>query len=330
MRASTARSPERRRLDDVDHDVAVTVDHGLPRRRVARHQATLGSNDGLRTDLVRINCLTKLADRTTPLARVSTGSASQRLSDIHPELASILKRGGILSPPRFEVSEISVETVMVPMRDGVGSRPTSICRPASGSDDRCPHAVRAGVDHDAGALMSLARRGFAILSQDVRGTGGSEPAERDIWVYEPEDGYDCVEWIGAQEWFDGFLGAAGASYVGQTQWHMALHPAMSTIVPEVSGLGIAVNTAHLHMFMNAYARSVGHGLDKVDVPYSELEALILEETLSSGTFDEPLHEPLSDEVLARFPELREPPPMERKRRLWERYCSPTAPHGRSS
>jgi uncharacterized protein len=90
---------------------------------------------------------------------------------------------------------------------------------------------------------------------------GREPDSWDYYMYEPEDGYDLVEWVSQQDWFDGFLGSRGGSYVGQTQWHMAMHPRMSTIVPEVSGLGVAVNTVHLHMFANAYARSVGKGED---------------------------------------------------------------------
>jgi uncharacterized protein len=254
---------------------------------------------------------------------VNTGTKPQSLSDVSPELANVLKRGGILSAPRFEVSEITVQTVMVPMRDGVRLATELYLPPVLPAPTiavRTPYARN--VDHYAGAFMSLARRGFVIVSQDVRGTGGSEPADAwDHYVYEPEDGYDCAEWISAQEWFDGFLGAAGASYVGQTQWHMAMHPAMSTIVPEVSGLGIAVNTVHWHMFVNAYAPSVGHGEDKVAIPYYELEGLILDETLATGYFDEPLHTSIPETVLGQLPELRELPPMAAKRRLWEHYCS---------
>jgi predicted acyl esterase len=142
-------------------------------------------------------------------------------------------------------------------------------------------------------------------------------------MYEPEDGYDLVEWVSQQAWFDGFLGACGGSYSGQTQWQMAMHPSVSTIVPDVSGLGVAINTVHLHMFNNAYARSVGKGENKIAVPYFELEGQIVEETLATGYFNEPLHKPLSEALLARLPNLRALTPFQAKRWLWDHYCSLT-------
>src|SRR5262249_14611268 len=128
-------------------------------------------------------------------------------------------------------------------------------------------------------------------------------------------------WISRQTWFDGFLGSCGGSYVGQTQWCMATHPRMSTFVPEVSGLGVAVNTAHLYLFLNAYARSVGKGDEKISVPYDQLERLMHEETLAGGYFNEPLHQPFTEALLARYPNLRTQPPSQAKRWLWEQYCA---------
>src|SRR6185312_6059184 len=194
------------------------------------------------------------------------------LADVAPDLQRILRRSLILTPPRFSISEIRCRMVKVSMRDGI-QLATDVYLPPS---IRAPTvAVRTpysrGLEPYAGAFQSLARRGYAVVVQDCRGTGDSEPNHWDYYMYEQEDGYDLVEWISHQPWFDGFIGACGASYLGQTQWHMAMHPKMSTIVPEVSGLGVAVNTLHLHMFCNAYARSVGRGESKVSVPYFELE-----------------------------------------------------------
>jgi putative CocE/NonD family hydrolase len=98
---------------------------------------------------------------------------------------------------------------------------------------------------------------------------------------------------------------------------------MSTIVPEVSGLGVGVNTARLYMFSNAYARSVGKGEGKVDVPFFELEGQMLGETLAGGYFNEPLNRPPPASLLERFPDLDSRPPLEAKRWLWEHYCSLT-------
>jgi predicted acyl esterase len=247
---------------------------------------------------------------------------SALLSDVAPELAHVLARPTHLTPPRFDASAINVETVMVAMRDGARLAtdvwlPPVLPAPVIAS--RTPYE-RAN-DDNVGAFLGLARRGYAVVSQDCRATGGSEPDSWDYYVYEPEDGYDLVDWIGNQEWFDGFIGACGGSYVGQTQWQMAMHPAMSTIVPEVSGLGVAINTAHLHMFANAYARSMGKGEGKIDVPYSELEGQMLDETLATGYFNEPLEKPLSDALLQRFPALREVSHPEAQRWLWAHYCS---------
>ena len=185
------------------------------------------------------------------------------LADVAPELAHILARPAIHTPAKYVVSEIRCETMMVAMRDGVRLAtdlylPPKLPAPAVAV--RTPYA-KAG-DAMVGVFLALARRGYVVISQDCRGTGDSEPDSWDYYMFESEDGYDFVEWVAAQDWFDGFLGACGGSYVGQTQWQMAMHSKMSTIVPEVSGLGIAVNTMHLHMFCNAYAKTVGKGEGK--------------------------------------------------------------------
>jgi predicted acyl esterase len=253
---------------------------------------------------------------------------SQSLVEVAPQLARILKRPLILTPPRFAISEIRIESVMVRMRDGVQLAtdlylPPSVPAPAIAL--RTPYGRNS--DISVGVLLSFARRGYVVVSQDCRGTGESEPEGWDYYLYEPEDGYDLVEWISQQTWFDGFLGSLGGSYVGQTQWQMAMHAAMSTIVPAVSGLGIAVNTAHLHMLNNAYARSTGKGQDKrktedkAAVPLFELEEQMVNETQATGYFNEPLHKPFSEGLLARFPNLRAMAPMEAKRWLWKEYCS---------
>jgi hypothetical protein len=242
--------------------------------------------------------------------------------DVAPDLARVLRRPGFVSQSRFDPSEIRIDTLMVVMRDGVRLAtdvwlPPDL--PAPVVAVRTPYG-RAG-DDNAGVFLGLARRGYGVVSQDCRATGGSEPDSWDYYVYEPEDGYDLIEWITKQDWFDGFIGSCGGSYVGQTQWQMAMHPAMSTIVPEVSGLGVAVNTMHLHMFGNAYARSVGKGDSKIDIPYTELEGQMLDETLATGYFNEPLWKPFPAALLQRFPDLTDLPHGEAQRRLWEHYCS---------
>jgi predicted acyl esterase len=249
----------------------------------------------------------------------------QRLVDISPELERLLTQGN-LPPPQFAASDIKCESVWVAMRDGVRLATDLYlppARPAPVIAVRTPYG-RSMEDYSyAAALHSFARRGYVVVSQDCRGTGDSEPDGWDYYMFESEDGYDLIDWVSQQDWCDGFIGSFGGSYVGQTQWCMATHPAMSTIAPAVSGLGIAINTARLYMFLNAYAHSIGKGEGKVAVHFTEMERLMENETLAGGYFNEPLHRPFSEALLARFSNLREPPPSEAKRWLWEHYCAMT-------
>ena len=251
-------------------------------------------------------------------------SKPELLTELSPELARVLTHCD-LPPPQFGVSDIKCETVYVRMRDGTRLATDLYLPPVRSAPViavRTPYGRSMERYGFAASLLSFARRGYVVVSQDCRGTGDSEPDTWDFGVFEPEDGYDLIDWIVQQGWFGGFIGSCGSSYVGQTQWPMATHPAMSTIVPHVSGLGFAVNTVHFHMFCNAYARVVGKGEGKLSgVHYSEMEHLIETETMAGGYFNEPLHKPLSEALLARFPQLRVMAPTQAERWLWERYCS---------
>jgi uncharacterized protein len=244
------------------------------------------------------------------------------LADAAPELARLLKRNVFLTAPRYSVADIRCETVFVTMRDGTRLAtdlylPPELPAPAIAM--RTPYAR----DRDGfvGVFMSFARRGYVAVSQDCRGTGKSEPDSWDYYMYEPEDGYDFVEWASRQDWYDGFIGSCGSSYTAQTQWQMATHPRMSTIAPEMSGLGVAANTAHLYMYLNAYSRSVGKGVSKVAVPSYELEGHMLAQTLAGGYFNDPPIGALPAALLERYPQLGVLSPPEAKAWLWQHYCS---------
>jgi len=244
------------------------------------------------------------------------------MAEIAPEFAQLLAEPAKMASPRFTVPDIKISTVMVPMRDGIRLATDLYLPPRTPAPAvvmRTPYERDA--DANVGAFISLARRGFVVVAQDCRGTGGSEPDFWDYYLREPEDSYDLIEWITHQDWYDGFIGSTGGSYVGQTQWCMAMHSAMSAIVPEVSGLGIGINTVHLHMFLNAYAKSMGNSADLQDVSYEDLEAIMLDETLATGYFNEPLFRPLPDAVFKRLPELAGLSPYAAQQRLWAYYCS---------
>jgi uncharacterized protein len=60
-------------------------------------------------------------------------------------------------------------------------------------------------------------RGYAVVLQDVRGTGLSG-GQFTPFVNEEGDGADTVRWVCDQAWSNGRVVMAGGSYVGATQW----------------------------------------------------------------------------------------------------------------
>jgi uncharacterized protein len=246
-------------------------------------------------------------------------SAPHTLAAAAPDLETLLMcPGGV--PGRFALSDIRKVTVWVTMHDGVRLAtdlylPPSVPAPAVAA--RTPYG-RANPKL-AEPLTLLAQHGYVGVAQDCRGTGDSEPDSWDYYIFEREDSLELVEWMTQQEWFNGFLAGCGGSYLGGTQWCMAMHPRMSTIIPEVCGLGVIAHPARNHTFVHAYARSVGKGSDKVPTGFDELERQTVEETLASGYFNEPLHTPFSRAILESYPVLRSLPSAEGKRWLFDHY-----------
>ncbi|MGY1838164.1 MULTISPECIES: CocE/NonD family hydrolase [unclassified Modestobacter] len=65
----------------------------------------------------------------------------------------------------------------------------------------------------------IAAAGFVVVVQDKRGRFDSEGDYHllhDDGIGEHQDGYDTVEWVAAQPWCSGEVGAFGISYLGQT------------------------------------------------------------------------------------------------------------------
>ena len=249
-------------------------------------------------------------------------AASQRLADVAPELDLILTRGTDV-PARFAAAQIRRETLWITMRDGIRLI-TDLYRPPGYSMPAIVIRTPYGRALRAESCMAFAQRGYVVISQDCRGTGDSEPDTWDYYIYEPEDSVDLVEWVTEQPWFNGFIGGCGGSYLPATQWCMAAHPRMSTIVPEVGGLQITFNSVRYYMFLNAYARSVGKGMGRVPVHYFDMERQMLAETLAGGYFNEPLNRPLPETLLVNYPQLRTMSPRTAKRWLWA-HCSSLPP-----
>lgn len=143
---------------------------------------------------------------------------------------------------------VVVENVETPMRDGVLLRAT-LHRP----DDGRPHPVlltRTPYGRDQGILLdwldpdALARAGFCVMLQDVRGRFDSQ-GSFDPSVDEADDGADTVDWLTAQPWCDGRVGMWGRSYFSETQWRAAMrHPeGLKAMALGVAAVGNADNAA---------------------------------------------------------------------------------------
>jgi uncharacterized protein len=127
--------------------------------------------------------------------------------------------------------------VKAPMRDGV-KLCANIYRPAGAA--RVPVVLQRTPYGKVGeltpGLKAFVDRGYAVMTQDVRGRGHSEGEFRQ-YLQEGQDGEDTLSWIARQAWSDGRVGMFGGSYVGISQWRTALsgHPALKAIAPAVSG-----------------------------------------------------------------------------------------------
>jgi uncharacterized protein len=77
--------------------------------------------------------------------------------------------------------------------------------------------------------------GFAVVIQDVRGTGASS-GSFEPFVNEADDGVDTIAWVAAQPWCDGRVVMTGMSYVGIVQWLAATRrpPALVALTPTIT------------------------------------------------------------------------------------------------
>jgi putative CocE/NonD family hydrolase len=75
--------------------------------------------------------------------------------------------------------------------------------------------------------LIFAERGFQVLLQSCRGTGGSGGTLYPSFQ-EEQDGGGTIDWLGRQPWYCGKLAVLGSSYLGNAAW-AAVHAAGSKI-----------------------------------------------------------------------------------------------------
>jgi len=137
------------------------------------------------------------------------------------------------------------DPVFIPMRDGVklcalmympkeeGRFPVILLRTPYGRETLREYA-------------SVAREGYVIVCQDLRGRGDSEGENvafvNDAWG-ELQDGYDTVEWLAKQPFCNGIVATAGGSALGIVQELLA-----GTAPPHLRAQVIAVAVPDLYRF----------------------------------------------------------------------------------
>ncbi len=88
-------------------------------------------------------------------------------------------------------------------------------------------------------VKEAAYYGYVGVIANTRGKRFS-PEEIEPFEHDAKDAYEVIDWISKQPWSNGEVGMMGGSYLGFSQWAAAkkMHPALKTIVPQVSvGVG---------------------------------------------------------------------------------------------
>jgi len=140
------------------------------------------------------------------------------------------------------MNEIRVDRYQaVAMRDGVKLY-ADVYRPAAPGKYpvlvvRTPYGTQRDGMHEN--LIKFAQRGYAVVTQDVRGRFESE-GKWEPFRNEAKDGYDTIEWAAAQNWSNGKVATQGGSYLGHTQWAAASQspPHLLAMYPAVASTNI--------------------------------------------------------------------------------------------
>lgn len=151
--------------------------------------------------------------------------------------------GADARPAEYDVA--IARNVMVPMRDGVRLA-TDVYLPTRAGvivNQKFPTLLARtpyGKNGSETQATFLAKRGYSVVVQDVRGRFDSEGTFY-IYLNEAKDGYDAVEWAAAQKWSTGDVGTWGSSYLAGTQSALAVERP-----PHLKSMLVIVGTSNYH------------------------------------------------------------------------------------
>ena len=218
------------------------------------------------------------------------------------------------------------QDVMVPARDGVGLA-TDLYFPAYRERrvdevfpvilERTPYDKRSPASVLNGKYF--ARRGYVCAIQDVRGRFKSE-GDWYPFAGEAPDGYDTVEWLGAQPWSQGQVGTMGGSYCGSAQCALAtLNP------PHLATMIVAVGAS------NYYHSSMRHNgaLEQRFLIYVFRMAATSKEAQADPFLREALNRVFTEQmpdIVNQFP-LKEGTTILRRLPSYERWAIDILTHG---
>ncbi|MEX2491707.1 MAG: CocE/NonD family hydrolase [Nitrospirales bacterium] len=125
-------------------------------------------------------------------------------------------------------------------------------------------------------------QGYAWVDVDVRGSGASFGTRPIAWSpAEIKDGAAIVEWIIAQPWSNGKVGAMGISYSGGTAEMLLVnqHPAVKAVAPMFAGFDLYAEIAfpggiHLNWFTKTWSE-INNRLDHNQLPFPSLVGNLL-------------------------------------------------------
>jgi putative CocE/NonD family hydrolase len=208
------------------------------------------------------------------------------------------------------------KNLSVPMRDGVVLR-ADLFRPAG--DGPFPVLLqRTPYNKEFLPIVAMtldpvraAAAGYAVVIQDVRGRWASAGEVFDPYAHEEADGADTLDWIAAQPFCDGNIGAYGLSYMGGTTWLSAVsgHPALKAISPTTAPNDFwrdhfwRDGVAHLGTLMVWALRTIGPAaLLRMGLDPAALGGRLAELVEAVDRFDETLRQRPLDGLAAAHPE----------------------------